>query len=100
MTNFVCYHLFLSILIFSKAKSRPHGEFCVRDGECEEGLICILEDTIFNPKTICDCPNDLDWFEGQCVDIKGQESEELAALLSVIIPISVSVIITIICVIG
>ena len=97
-SNFVCYHLFLLILIFSKAKSRPHGEIC--DGKCDEGLVCILEDTIFNPKTICDCPNDLDWLEGQCVDIKGQESAELAAFLSVIIPVSVSVIVTIICVIG
>ena len=102
MTNFACYHLvlFLTILIFSKAQSRPHGEKCDHDGQCDQGFVCVLEDKIFNPKRICDCPNDFDWFERQCVDIKGQEREELAALLSVIIPVSVSVIFTIICVIG
>ena len=87
-------------MIFSKAKSRPHGEKCDHNGQCDEGFVCVLEDKIFNPKRICACPNDLDWFERQCVDIKSQEREELAALLSVIIPVSVSVIFTIICVIG
>ena len=99
-SNFVCYNVFLTILIFSKAKSRPHGEICVHDKQCEEGLFCVLEDKFLNPQKICDCPNNLDLFEGQCLDIKGQENEEFAALVSVIIPVSVSVIITIICVIG
>ena len=50
---------------------RPFGEHCVYNGECHEGLVCQLEDKLFDPERICACPKNLDWDQGQCVDIKG-----------------------------
>ena len=51
----VCMAWLISLSLAIKAEQKPHGEKCVYDGDCKEGLNCGLEDKLFNPQRICQC---------------------------------------------
>ena len=71
------------------------GEQCNHNQDCSEGQICDLEDRLFQQtesSRICQCKNGLVWLQGQC---QGQNNEELAKLLTILIPVLLSVIVTI-----
>ena len=89
--------LFFS-LIYSIKGQRPHGEKCVYDGDCKSGLLCTLEDKLFNPHRICQCPPELVYVNGHCE--KAENEVEIAEILAILIPVISSVIITILVILG
>ena len=94
LTRLILFSLVYSI----KASPRPHGEKCVYDGDCKYGLTCALEDKLFNPQRICQCPPELSYINGQCE--KEETDVAIAEILAILIPVISSVIITIIVILG
>ena len=89
------------ILFFSLVHikgQRPHGEKCVYDGDCKNGLLCAFEDKLFNPHRICQCPPELVYVDGHCE--KAKNEVEIAEILAIIIPVISSVIVTILVILG
>lgn len=92
---------FLYVLAFfhetSKAEEgQKYGEKCIYDGDCIEGLVCNLEDKLFQAQRVCQCDNGLQWFQGQCAS----EGQEVAEIVTILVPVLTSVVIVFLLVIA
>lgn len=91
----------VAIIIILKAVTKAaaaislHGEKCAFNSDCEPGLVCSIEDKLFDPQRVCQCKAGLDWVKGQgCQNLGEKAEEDVASLVTVLVPVLASVIAT------
>lgn len=82
--------LFILIFLVENVLAANFGDKCIYDGDCLKGLKCKIEDKLFQAQRICQCQNDLEYIEGKCI-----EKEEIAEILTILVPVLASVLVTI-----
>ncbi len=93
----VSWATWLALLLLSLTARRCLGqsvgynEKCSRDSECKNGLVCRLKDNVLSEITVCRCGRGLQWASEKCMNKDEIDSEKMAELITILIPVGLSV---------